>query len=290
MARKVDPASHEQWLKCSIMGPSGSGKSSLGATAPRPLIALSEKQGKESALARARQLQLPDPIIVEMDTLQDYRDLLSSMHGDRSKPFRWVAHDGSEVLTMEQWPETLVVDSLSDACELVEQAIRREAPPKKGDDGLEVFSQRHWNELKKRCQRLIRAFRDVQAHVLFLSLVDERTVETSDGMTTRTVQPQLPMRKLPDILMQATHMCGLMQRRPKRQDDGTVLRRSAEDGEPENIVLEVRVLTNAPSYIKVKPHEALNDVEIPDFTSWVERWRAYINGPEQTMAAAAGGV
>lgn len=276
MAKKASNAITDAWFKASVMGPSGAGKSSLGATAPRPLIALSEKQGKLPCLARARALGLPEPTIVEVDTLQDYRNLLKSLHGDRAKPFRWVEPDGTVVVEMDPWPETIVLDSLTDACELVEREIRRDAPPKKGDDGLEVFSQRHWNELKKRCQRLIRGFRDVEAHVLFLTLTDERMNETTDGVTTRSIAPSLPMRKLPDILMQSTHLCGFMQRKPLRDKDGTVVREETSDGERGNVKLAVKVVTNAASYIKVKPCEGLDDLEIPDFTSWVERWREHI--------------
>jgi hypothetical protein len=274
MAKLADPNTHTPYLKAGIMGPSGSGKSSLGATAPRPLILLSEKQGKDPALARARALKLPDPTIVEVDSLQDYRDCIKSMHGDRSKPFRWVAQDGTCIVEMDPWPETLVLDSLTDACELVEASIRQDAPPKKGEDGLDTFSQRHWNELKRRCQRLIRAFRDLDCNVLFLTLVDEKTTETSDGVTTRSIVPMLPMRKLPDILMQATNVCGYMQRKVVRDEDGSVLL----DGESRNMVLAVKVITNAPSYVKVKPCEGLDDLEVPDFTSWVERYREHVNG------------
>lgn len=276
MAKLANTETHTPWLKASIMGPSGSGKSSLGATCPRPLILLSEKQGKDPALARARQLGLPDPTIVEVDCLQDYRDCIKSMNGNPAEPFRWIGDDGKLVVEMDPWPETLVVDSLTDACELVEASIRKDAPPKKGEDGLDTFSQRHWVELKRRCQRLIRAFRDVNANVLFLSLVDEKTTDTSDGNTTRTIVPALPMRKLPDILMQATNVCGYMQRKVVRDDNGSVLRGDAPEGERGNMVLAVKVITNAPSYIKVKPCDALDDLEIPDFTSWVERWREHV--------------
>lgn len=276
MAKLADLNSHTPYLKAGIMGPSGSGKSSLGATAPRPLILLSEKQGKDPAVARARALGLPDPTIVEVDCLQDYRDCIKGFHGDRSKPFRWVTQDGAVLLEMDPWPESVVIDSLTDACELVEEAIRKDAPPKKGEDGLDTFSQRHWNELKRRCQRLIRAFRDLDANVLFLSLVDEKTTETSDGVTTRSIVPQLPMRKLPDILMQATNVCGYMQRKVVRDENGGVVREETPDGENGNMVLAVQVITNAPSYVKVKPCTALDDIEVPDFTSWVERYREHV--------------
>lgn len=273
MAKLTDNTSGMAWLKAGIMGPSGSGKSSLGATAPRPLIVLSERQGKDPALARARALGLPEPTIVEVDSLDDYRDLVRSLHADRAKPFRWQTKAGETVVTMDPWPETIVIDSLTDACELVEQSILTEAPPKRGEDGLDVFSQRHWAELKKRCQRLIRALRDVDAHVLFLTLTDERTTETSDGVTTRELGPALPMRKLPDILMQATNVFGLIQRKEVRDETGAV----AKD-EAGNRRLAVRCTFAAPAWVKVKPSDALNDTEDPDFAAWVAKWRAHVTG------------
>lgn len=261
MAKLIPPGDEIIYVKAAVHGASGSGKSSMGATSPRPLILMSEKQGRTPARKRAKELGRGQPTIVEVDSLQDYRDCVKALHGPKNEPFRWVDREGNVVCEMDDWPLTIVLDSLTDACELVVDDIRRDAPPKRGEDGLEVFSQRHWNELKKRCSRLIRAFRDAPVHVLFLSLLDEKVTETTDGTTTRLVGPMMPMRTLPDILMQATNVAGILTRRSENDPEN-----------PEGDKLLVwEVVTNGPAWVKVKPYRPLGDREVPDFASWVER-------------------
>lgn len=279
MARLSDEK-EEIYVKALISGESGDGKSSFGATAPRPLIVLSEKQGRISARKRAAELGRGQPTIVEVDSLQDYRDLLRSMKGSKDEPFRWVDQSGAMVVEMNPWPESIVLDSLTDACQLVEEDILRDAPPKKGEDGLPVFSQRHWAELKKRCHRLFRAFRDVPAHVVFLCILEERVTETSDGRSTRSIGPSLPMRKLPDLLMQATNVAGIIRRSVKRLDDG---KKDLDDDNQTQLVFEV--YTSGPSMMKVKQYRPLRDVENADFSDWVERVRAA--APEERGEVAA---
>lgn len=270
MARLIPEGDEVFWVKALVSGQSGAGKSALGATAPRPLILLSEHQGRLSAQKRARDLGREPPTIVEVDSLQDYRDAIHALKGRRDEPFRWVDATGATVVEMDPWPESVVLDSLSDACELVVDAIKAEAPPKRGDDGLEVFSQRHWNELKLRCARLFRAFRDVKAHVLFLATLDERLTETTDGVSTRTLGPNLPMRTLPDLVMQATNVAGIIERTAVRDPDN-----------PEgDRILRWRVRTNGPAWMKVKPFRPLGDFIDPDFSAWVEEIRGAVSRGE----------
>lgn len=269
MAKILTDDVQELHFKALATGPSGSGKSSLGATAPKPLILLSESQGKMSIVQRAKALGLPRPSILQVDTLQDYRDVVKALHGDKGKPFKVINKDVGVILEGE-WPETVVLDSLSDACELVMSEVKADAPPKRGDDGLEVFSQRHWGALGDRSAKLIRAFRDVPVHTLFLCLQDERLNETSDGTSTRWVGPQMPMRKLPNVVMQATNLAGMLTRRSRKDPDN-----------PEgDRILEWGFRTVGPGWMMCKPCRPLKDLEEPNFTQWVETMKASIAGEE----------
>jgi hypothetical protein len=259
----------ELHFKALAMGHSGSGKSSLGATAPKPLILLSETQGKMSILQRAKALGLEPPTIIHMESLQDYRNVVRGLYGDKGQPFRVM--DGKNVLHEGEWPETVVLDSLTDACELVFASVKSDAPPKKGDDGLEVISMRHWGALRDRATKLIRAFRDVPVHTLFLCLLTERLDESSDGTTTRWHGPQMPMKALPNVVMQATNLSGLLTRTSSKDPD-----------DPKgNRLLEYGVRTVGPSYLMVKPCRPLKDLEAPDFGAWVNTMKASVAGGEE---------
>jgi hypothetical protein len=242
----------ELHFKALAMGHSGSGKSSLGATAPKPLILLSETQGKMSILQRAAALGVEPPTIIHMECLQDYRNVVRGLYGDKGKPFKVM--DGKDVLHEGEWPETVVLDSLT-----------------KGDDGLEVISMRHWGALRDRATKLIRAFRDVPVHTLFLCLLTERLDESSDGTTTRWHGPQMPMKALPNVVMQATNLSGLLTRTSSKDPD-----------DPKgNRILEYGVRTVGPSYLMVKPCRPLKDLEAPDFGAWVNTMKASIAGGEE---------
>lgn len=254
--KRVDEDPTEKWVKAAVYGPPGTGKSDFGTSAPRPLILLSERQGIRTIRSAAARRGLPMPIVLAVETLQDLRDVLRALHGPRDRPFRVLS--GTEVAYEGEWPESVVIDSLTDVCELVEAEIRKESPPEKAKDGLEKWTERHWAALRDRCEKLIRAFRDVPAHVVFLCLQDDRMVGEGEE-AARQVQPALPMRALPSVLSAAVNVVGVTSR---------AIRDRGEDGQRQ-IAYEVR--TVGPSHYLLKPYRPLRDLEEPDFSSWVAR-------------------
>jgi hypothetical protein len=255
--RRVDEDPNEKWVKAGLYGPPGSGKTDFGVSAPKPLILLSERQGLRSIKAAAARRGVPVPTVLAMDNLQDYRDVLRALHGPKDQPFRIVTGRG-EVAHEGEWPETVVLDSLTDACELVEAEVRKESPPEKAKDGLERWTERHWSALRDRCERLIRSFRDAPVHVLFLALQDDRTVGEGEE-AARQVGPSLPMRALPGVLAASVNVVGITSR---------AFRDRGEDGQRE-IAYEIR--TVGPSFYLLKPFRPLLDLETSDFASWVQR-------------------
>lgn len=267
MKRIDSDSDSESYLKAAVYGPPGTGKTDIGVSAPKPLILLSERQGLATVRSASVRRGVPLPPTLFMETLEDYRDVVRALHGPRTQPFRITAKRGSETATVYEgsWPETVVIDSLTDACELVEAEVRREAPPEKAKDGLERWTERHWAALRDRSEKLIRAFRDVPTHVVFLALQDDRVVGEGDE-ASRVVQPALPMRALPSFLASCVNVVGITSRRI--EDRG-------EDGQRQ-VVYEVR--TVAASHYMLKPYRPLRDLEEPDFASWVRRVREAHSG------------
>lgn len=266
MRRLDDRADQEElYLKVAVYGKPGTGKTSFGTSAPNPLILLSERQGMLHVRQAAQRLGVAVPPVLFCEHLSDYRDVLRAFWGDRTKPFQvWhVWEEGGEKkrrlgFELPTWPETIVLDQLTDVCRLVTDEIREQSPPKIGADGLPVDSQRYWNVFEDRAKRLILSYRDAPAHVVFLCQVDDREVG-EEGDRRRSVTPDLSMRRLPGILCGSVNVVGYSYRRE---------RRTAQDRQAE---LVYGIMTVGPEYMMLKPLRPLRDTEIPNFSYWVKR-------------------
>ena len=261
--QRIDDSPDTFW-KFLVYGKPGSGKSSFGASAPKPLILLSERQGKIHIQQAARRLGIPVPPILYCDCLQDYRDVNRAFWGDRAQPFRVFSvyeEDGErkQVLQFEQaeWPETVVIDTTTDVCRLISEEIRRQSPPKRGQDGLPVDSQRYWNVMGDRIEGFVHAWRDAPCHTVFLAQVDDREVGDED-QKVRQVGPDLKMRRLPAVLAASVNTIGYSYRREQRQV-----------GKPADLVYGIMMV--GPEYMTLKPLRPLRDVENTDCSNWIAR-------------------
>jgi hypothetical protein len=275
MDLKHDSALH---LKALIYGDSGSGKTTFGVTAPKPLILAAERQ----ALVHIRQAQTRtgrDVIgALYMESLQDFLNVVRTLRlataSPESKRGPFIVKDeaGSVLFESAEWPESIVIDSITDVCKLIEADIDKLSPPKNGADGLPARSMRFWGVLGDKIEKFLRAFRDVDFHVLFLALKDDKTVgEDSDAV--RIVGPSVPMRSVPGAIAAAVNVVGVMQRDMKPG-------KAPKDGEerPEATITHT-VRTTGPNYMLLKPYRPLLDVEVPDFSDWVARITAGIATP-----------
>lgn len=219
-------------------------KSSMGATCPDPLILLSERHGATSVYQAAERLGVKRPDTLLMSSLEDYRSVIKAFRGDRSKPFQISAF--GKIVLERSWPQTLVVDSLTDACRLIQDEIM--ATSKDG----ESMSIPSYGLLKTRAERMIVAFRDVPAHVLFLCLLQDK----GEG-EERVVQPRLPGSSLPATACAAVNVVALAHRKvtPVKNSESKV---------------EYLAYTVAPSHVMTKPMRPLRDVEELNFTKWIE--------------------
>lgn len=267
--KRIDDKPEENYLKFGVYGDPGTGKTTAGVSAPNPLILLSERQGLPHIKKAAARLERPVPPVLFMEDIEDYRNVLRALNGDKEKSFMVVDGNGEVQFRMDTWPETVVIDSLTDACRLVEEEVHLQAPLEKGKDGLPKISMRHWGTLKTRCENLIRAFRNVPLHVVFLCLEDNR--EIGEGsQKERQVGPQLATRSLAAMLGQSVNVIGRTLRASKI--------RETEDGKMET-VYRFGIQTTGPEYMLTKPYKPyLEDIEKPDLSAWIEKIHASYEG------------
>lgn len=251
--RRIDNSDEERFLKAAVYGRSGTGKTSLGVTAPKPLILASERQCILSVKQQAKRLGIEPPPTLYMESVDDYRMVIRALHGNTAQPFRVMMKDGEILHEQQEWPETIVIDSLTDAGRIVSEEINEMSPPQIGKDGLPAQSMRYWGVLTDKVTNLIHAFRDVPCNVLFLCLVDDR--EVGEGkQATRVVSPSLPTRKMADTLAAACNVMGYSYRTEKLKENKPVI--------------SFATMFHGPEHFLLKQCAPLRDRETSNFTSW----------------------
>jgi hypothetical protein len=252
------------WLKVLLYGAPGTGKTNFGVSAPKALILLSEAQAIPNIKAAMVRLGVRPVGVLHMTSIGDYVAVQKAFKGDPSKPFtiRFDPTDPKDpstarVVELAEWPETVVIDSLTEVCGLIKQAIRAESPPKLGKDNLPVDSERFWNVMEERSTRFIKSWRDVPRHVVFICLIDDRIVGEGDE-AHREVKPDLPMRKLPAIASAAVNVVGV------------TYRRNIVDAVNGAVSLEYGINTIAPEYVLTKPFPPIPGNARPDMRRWIE--------------------
>lgn len=271
MMKRLDDDPDEQYLKIGLTGDSGAGKTWLGATAPKPLILIWERQAKASLEACCAARGLPKPMMILIETISDCGNVLRALHGDRTKPcvVRERYYDPKtktnrvrDVMTLPHWPETLVTDSLTDACAMMRAELLREAPPKvDAESGLPDESFAHRRTIFDRCSQLIRAFRNVPAHVVFLCLKIEKKIYRGKKEVGRRWVADLPDNKLPAAYMAACNIVGVPYIRKGHRG----------------------VILDADDWMGCKAFPSLRSFEVPELSEWIGR----IQGTWEGGASAA---
>ncbi len=239
---------NETRFKALIYGKTGSGKTSLTATCERPLVLLTERQGLLHLREACARNDVPVPPVLFLDTLQDFRDVAHALHGDRDNPFRVTS--GSNVVYEGEWPETVVIDSLTAAGQMLADELDALSPPKPGKDGLPARHMRVWGVLGERFAKLVMAYRDAPVDVLFLALAQDR--ETGDEHNrTREIKPQLPMSKLGEQVAAMCNCAGYAYRSETKE-------RGVQWG----------VMFHGPEFMLTKACGGLRSHEPPSYSAW----------------------
>lgn len=265
-------------LKLVVYGHSGIGKTRLGCTAPKPLIVLFERQGAATIELYCREHGLAPHPTIHVETWDELLEVMRALSRTLSIAVVYRALNAKraeeghpEALTDAQLeaaiqalpydrPEWLVVDSATEAGELMEAAVKRDAPPPKGKDGLPAPSMRHAVTIMDRFRAFLKGMRDLPLSVLFLALRDDRDgTETADRVT----RVRMPFKSMGEDLMRTTNAVGVMSR------EQVEVGRSEKD-EP---IVELRRMVRfapLPSWAMGKEFGSLS-VEEPDVGAWVAK-------------------
>lgn len=253
----------ERHLKVLVYGDNGTGKTQLGVTAPRPLILLNEPQGLESVRDAAVRLKREEPPAFIVTTAAQMRAAVALLR-ERAPADALVAKLGplraGKPWDASTYPRSIVVDSQTEAVKLIGEEIDEQSPPKLAKDNLPQKSDRYWNVLQDRADSWFRALRNLEYHVLHLALKDDREVGPEDNKK-RVVRPMMPMHKLGAMLASTCNAVGGAGRESKKGEDERVVRYT--------------VTFSAPDFVLSKKVPGLDDVEEPDFSTWVAKWTRY---------------
>lgn len=123
------------YIKALIYGPSGAGKTTFAATAPKPIFASSEK-----GLMSIRHLA---PQFMEINSLQDLKDLYNFLKNEK--------HEF----------ETVVIDSITEINDIIKTEIET-----RNKRNMQL---QDWGILQKEIKDILRKFRDLPMHIIFLA-------------------------------------------------------------------------------------------------------------------------
>jgi len=156
------------YAKVVLYGPPGSGKTTAGATWPKPLFL-----SAESGLLSVRDRE------IDVWTIDQWEDL--------EEAFNFLKHEKHEYLSV-------VIDSLTEVQKKLNEYIVRKFPAvKRGYNDL--VSESDWGANIDKMRKLCRAFRDLPLNVVFITLSQD--VEVDGENVTR---PALNGKTLPDEL------------------------------------------------------------------------------------------
>lgn len=149
--KEFAPVDHN--IKALIYGPSKSGKTTFGGTAPSSIFASAEG-GLLSIVEK-------NPHFVEIKSFKDLSDL-----------YKFLLHEKHDY-------KTVIIDSITEINDIIKMEIERRT-----GKSMQV---QDWGELAKKILDLLRKFRDLPMHVIFLAL--EKYITDEDKI--RKVVPML---------------------------------------------------------------------------------------------------
>ena len=262
--------------KIGIYGGPGRGKTHIGATAPKPLILLFERHGFETVRTAAKMNGIKPPPVIWVRSLSQLQRIQKILASDTKEPIAAMMRDEevvseSEVMALDldrdelvkslpyTKPETIVVDSITEACELAASFIDENGGTE-SKGGLTYRKLKAWGPIADKCTRVIRQFRDLPYHVLFLALVDERN-HGSDDEPQMHYTPALPGRKLWKVLVASVNAVGVMRMRHRRDEDtGKVITQR----EPANAQAWFAALEHGVKNTSTAEQMAAMGVDLPD--------------------------
>lgn len=228
-------------IKTLIYGPSGTGKTYLGASAPDPLFLLTERQAIPSIAASN-----PDAKIVYIETADELRKCVT-------EAMRKGTIEGAKFTT-------IVLDSLTEAQRMLRDEI--ENSPKRKGNGAEGLSRQEWGILADKTRALVRALRNLPFNVVCTALMEDRT----DDQDVRRIAPLFQGQKTGHEIPQWFTIIG-------------ALTRSVSKGEEGEKLVARRLILDSSTNVLSKVTEPLEGVIInPDLTDIFDRIHSHRKG------------
>lgn len=250
-----------------ITGDSGTGKTAFASTAPKSLYLAFEQQAQIVIEKHQRDGAGSCVGLLFPESAEDLRAVVRAFHGPRDEPFVVIDKATGQVLfESEDWPLTLVIDSVTDAVKLIRDEIDTAVKLTPASDGFPDRGMRRRGAYREESERMFRSVRDLPCHVVWLAILDEGVSEVSDGSKTRYAGPSLLAKTHRSALMQTTNVAGVSRRRVHPPE------RDAETGElVKEAWIEYGIQLVGPTYLPLKEFRPLLDFEESDFSSWLER-------------------
>lgn len=159
--RKYEPST--QKLRMLIYGGSGVGKTYFGSTAPNPLFLSAE----EGLLCLAEQ----GVNYVEIKTKQDLENIYFALKNNNLKD-----QNGKPIKC-----DTVIIDSLTEIQQVIINKITGGRQP----------SQREWGEFSNQMAEVLRKFKGLDKHLVFICLENEKADEDDNGREYSRFAPEL---------------------------------------------------------------------------------------------------
>ena len=151
-------------IKAVVYGKSGSGKTYFGATAPKPIFASAEN-GLLSTKALGKKIDY-----VAIKTVQDLKDLYDYLANNK------------------HGYETVVIDSITE----INDIIKNEIEARSG----KTMQLQDWGVLSKQIKSILRMFRDLDMHVLFIA---QEMIDKDDVGAVNAITPSLNGKSATEI-------------------------------------------------------------------------------------------
>lgn len=170
--------SESPWIVLLVYGYTGTGKTTYGALAPRPLILLAERKGKTSAYVAN-----PDARVAQINSFAAVKAAINTLQNAE----RIDLDDGTRALRVEgrDGPfdvQTLVIDSLTRVCDLCRES---ETASEEGDTTL-----KEWGRVKREICAMLVSLEQLECHVVVTCLASDYDDEGSGRRTLPRVQPK----------------------------------------------------------------------------------------------------
>ena len=197
-------ARQETAIKGLIYGQSGAGKSYLAATAPKPLILLTEMNGQMS-ISHSN----PNADIIHIPNIKMLVDVLQDIE---INPKKWKKY------------KTIVIDSITEMQRLIKDSIVGPS----GDMQIQ-----HWSKLTKNFRNLIRKIRNLDKNVICIGLL-ETEIDESTGQ--RFVRPAFEGKKTGPEIAQYFNFVGLLFTQQDNDGDNIITVRNLMLDGPDRIM------------------------------------------------------